>query len=193
MPNLRGTGWRWLGWTATGVLLGALLISLTGGIVHWRTRRLVDDGAALVSEGRYVPAARSLLEAVSTTPGDARAHYYLGLAYAGLGQETAALRHTEDAVRLSPSEPEYETGLAMILLDAGRDREALAHLHHAADLRPGACDIRLLLADALRRAGDRDEMVHEYRVAVRLGGGSALGALAREQLKAAMAERPSIP
>ncbi len=186
MPHI-----RWLGLTATGVLLGALVISLTGGLGHWRSRRLVNDGAALVSEGRYVPAARSLLEAVTTTPGDARAHYYLGLAYAGLGQDVAALHHAEDAVRLSPREPEYEAGLAMLLLDAGRGPEALTHLHRAAALRPGACDIRLLLADALRRAGDRQEMEREYRVAMRLGGGSALGALAREQLKAAMAERPS--
>jgi Flp pilus assembly protein TadD len=169
-----------------GGLLAVAIVATIGGVSEWRARGLVDDGATLVSDEQYLPAARQLARAVATAPRDARAHYYLGLAYAGLGQGAAALSHTEDAVRLAPREPLYEAGLATLFLDAGRMPEALAHLRRAAAMEPRAADISLLLADAFRRAGDPDGMEREYRIAIRLAPGSALGALAREQLKAAL-------
>jgi len=118
-------------------------------------------------------------------PRDARAHYFLGLAYAGLGEDEAALRHARDAVRLEPGEPAYETGLATVLLDEGRVPEAVVHLRRAADMAPHSPEVRLLLADTLRRAGDVDGMEREYRNAMHLAPGGALAAIAREHLKAA--------
>lgn len=178
---------RWLGRIAAGTLLAAAVVVLASGVGHWRTRVLVDQGATLISEDQYAPAARTLLRAVAFAPGDARAHYYLGLAYAGLAQGSAALSHAEEAVRLAPDQPEYEVGLAGLLLDAGRVPEALERLQQVVQVQPRAADVRLLLADALRRSGDREGMTREYRKAIHLGGGSALGALAREQLRAALA------
>lgn len=178
---------RWLGRITAGTLLAAALVVLASGVGHWRTRVLVDQGATLISQERYAPAARALLRAVAFAPTDARAQYYLGLAYAGLGQRGAALSHAEEALRLAPEQPEYEVGLAGLLLDAGRVPEALGHLQQVVQAQPRSADVRLLLADALRRAGDRERMTREYRKAIQLGGGSAMGALAREQLRAALA------
>jgi Flp pilus assembly protein TadD len=164
----------WIGRLAlAGVLVGALA-ALAGGPGWWRAHGLVESGATLVSDGQYLPAVRQLVQAVAAEPRDARAHYYLGLAYAGLGQDAAALSHAEDAVRL-----------ATLFLDAGRTPEAIVHLRRAVEMKPGSPDIRLLLADALRRAGDTDGMEREYRIAMRLAGGDTLGALAREQLRSA--------
>jgi Flp pilus assembly protein TadD len=165
--------------------LVAAVVALALGISAWRARGLVDAGATLVLDGEYLPAARQLTRAVVAAPRDARAHYYLGLAYAGLGQDAAALSHARDAVRLAPHDPQYEAGLATVLLDGGRLSEAVAHLRRAAELEPRSADIRLLLADTLRRAGDVQGMEEQYRIAMHLARGSALGAIAREQLKAA--------
>jgi Flp pilus assembly protein TadD len=176
---------RWLGRIGVGGLVVAVVTALALGIGEWRARGLVEAGATLVSDEEYLSAARQLARAVAAAPRDARAHYYLGLAYAGLGQDRAALSHARDAVRLAPREPQYEAGLATLLLDAGRVPEAVAHLQRAVAMEPRSADIRLLLADTLRRAGDVDGMEREYRIAMHLARGSALGAVAREQLKAA--------
>lgn len=178
-------GRRWLVRIAALGAVGAAVTALALGIGAWRSRGLVETGAALVSDEAYLPAARALTRAVVAAPHDARAHYYLGLAYAGLGQDGAALSHARDAVRLAPREPAYEAGLATVLLDGGRVAEAVAHLRRAADMAPRSAAVRLLLADTLRRAGDVDAMEREYRNAMHLARGGALAAIAREQLKAA--------
>ncbi|MGH7299000.1 MAG: tetratricopeptide repeat protein [Candidatus Rokuibacteriota bacterium] len=179
---------RWLGGILAGGLLASALMVLIGGPSQWRTRGLVQSGATLVSEERYLPAIRHLVRAVATEPRDARAHYYLGLAYAGLGQDAAALGHAEDAVRLAPREPQYEAGLATLLIEAGRMPEAIAHLRRAADIRPRSAEIRLLLADTLHRAGDSDGMEREYRTVIRLARGRPLAEVARGRLRAAREE-----
>lgn len=178
---------------AAGGLLAAGLVALVGSVGHWRTDRLVQDGSDLVHDSQYVAAARKLLRAVAIAPNDARAHYYLGLAYAGLGQEAPALSHAEDAVRLAPRVPEFQAGLAVLMLDAGRAPEALARLRGTVAVKPDSADIRLLFADVLRRTGDLGGMEREYRAAMRLAGDSTLGVLAREQLNAALAVKGSVP
>lgn len=180
----------WLNRIMAAGALAAAVLALAFGISAWHTRGLVEGGARLVLDGEYLPAARELARAVVVAPRDARAHYFLGLAYSGLGQDAAALTHVREAVRLAPHEPAYEAGVATVLLDAGRVPEAIDHLRRAAELEPRSADIRLLLADTLRRAGDVEGMEQQYRIAMHLARGSALGAVAREQLKAAQG-RPS--
>ena len=63
--------------------------------------------------------------------------------------------------------------------------EAVEHVRRAADLAPRSAAVRLLLADTLRRAGDRDGMAREYRLTMHLARDGALEAIAREQLKTA--------
>lgn len=166
----------WLGGLALAALAVALL-GLAGGTARWRARGLVERGATLVSDDQYVPAVRQLVQAVAEEPRDARAHYYLGLAYSGLGQDEAALSHAEDAVRLAPRDARYEAGLATLFLHAGRTADAVVHLRRAVAIEPASPDFRLLLADALRRAGDADGMEREYRIAMRLARGETPGAL----------------
>jgi tetratricopeptide (TPR) repeat protein len=94
---------RSFAWTAAGLgtLAGALGLALALG--QWHVRSLDEQGGALVAAGQYLAAVRVLLEAVAEAPGDARAHYDLGLAYAGIGLCGAAWLHLEEAVRLAPA------------------------------------------------------------------------------------------
>lgn len=93
---------RSIGWMAVGVgmLAGAVALALLMG--HWRTQSLDEHGRALVVEEQYLPAIRVLSGVVAQAPGDARAHYYLGLAYGGVGLCGAAWIHLEEAARLAP-------------------------------------------------------------------------------------------
>ena len=93
---------RSIGWLAavTGTLAGVAALALI--LAHWHMRSLDQHGRALVAEERYLPAIRVLSGVIAEAPGDARAHYYLGLAYAGVGLCGAASIHLEKAARLAP-------------------------------------------------------------------------------------------
>jgi hypothetical protein len=93
---------RWLRRIIAVGALGAAVTALALGIGAWRSRGLVDAGARLVSDEDYLPATRALTRAVVAAPRDARAHYYLGLAYAGVGLCGAASIHLWEAARLAP-------------------------------------------------------------------------------------------
>src|SRR5258705_12021841 len=95
-------GRRWLGRIAAVGALGAMVTALALGIGAWRSRGLVDAGAALVSDEEYVPAARPPTPAGGAGPRDRRPPYYPRPAYAGLGHDEAALRQARDAGRLRP-------------------------------------------------------------------------------------------
>ncbi len=94
---------RSFGWVALGVatLAGVIALVLVPGA--WHVRSLAEQGSALVAEGQYVSAVRVLSEAVAEAPGNARVHYDLGLAYAGIGLCGAAWIHLGEAMRLVPS------------------------------------------------------------------------------------------
>jgi Flp pilus assembly protein TadD len=178
---------RTLRWIGLAALAALALFALAVGANQWRQHLRIQEGRRLVEDEAYAPAARTLLRAVATAPDDGQAHYYLGLAYAGMGRAGAALSEIEDAVRLQPAETRYRVGLAGLLLDQGRLAEARAELERVTRSRPGAADVRLLLAEARRRSGDRAAMEREYREVIRQAGDSALGELARHGLQAAIA------
>ena len=102
---------RSLGWVAVGLAALAGVIALALGLGQWHIHSLDEHGRALVAEGEYLAAVRVLLQAVAEAPGDARAHYYLGLAYAGIGLCGAAWIHLEEAARLAPAYGRLRAGL----------------------------------------------------------------------------------
>jgi cytochrome c-type biogenesis protein CcmH/NrfG len=102
---------RSFGWVLVILATVAGMAILTVGFGQWRIHSLDEQGRALVAEGEYLPAVRVLLHAVTEAPGDARAHYYLGLAYAGIGLCGAAWIHLEEASRLAPTNGRPGAGL----------------------------------------------------------------------------------
>jgi tetratricopeptide (TPR) repeat protein len=94
---------RSLGWVVAALATVAGVIALAVALGQWHAYSLDEQGRALVAEGEYLPAVRVLVQAVAQAPGDARAHYYLGLAYAGIGLCGAAWTHLEEAARLAPA------------------------------------------------------------------------------------------
>jgi tetratricopeptide (TPR) repeat protein len=102
---------RSLWWVAVGVATLAGVIALASALGQWHAYSLDEQGRALVAEGEFLPAVRVLLQAVSEAPGNARAHYYLGLAYAGIGLCGAAWIHFEEAARLAPAYARLRDGL----------------------------------------------------------------------------------
>src|SRR2546427_791250 len=81
-----------------------------------------------------------------------------------------------------PGDPLYQVHLAGLLLDQGELAPAVERLRQAVRLEPRSAAVRLLLATALRRAGDYDGMVREYTKVRRLAPASPLGEIARQAL-----------
>ncbi len=201
------------------VVVAVGVVALGSGVSRWRAHRWIQNGARLLSQNDYSSAVRALLPAVVAAPGDADAHYYLGLAYSGMGLDEGALNQLEEAVRLAPGEarvhaslgqayrkagattnalaqyeqavrldpgePRYQVALGGLLLDEDHLPEAVERLRRAEQGRPHSPEIHLLLADTLRRLGDREGMSGEYREVIRLAGESALGELARQEARSA--------
>jgi hypothetical protein len=93
---------RSVGWVAVGAGMLVGVVALAFFLGHWHMRSLDEHGRALVTEEHFLPAIRLLSGVVAEAPRDARAHYYLGLAYAGVGLCGAAAIHLEEAARLAP-------------------------------------------------------------------------------------------
>jgi len=100
-----------LWWVAVGLSALAGVIALALALGQWHAYSLDEQGRTLVAEGEFLPAVRVLLQAVAEAPGNARAHYYLGLAYAGIGLCGAAWIHLEEAARLAPAYGRLRDGL----------------------------------------------------------------------------------
>jgi len=99
------------GWVALGIGTVAVMAALVHVERQWQAHSLEERGRALVAEERYLPAIRVLLQAVAEAPGNASAHHYLGLAYAGIGLCGAAWIHIDEAARLAPDQERGHAGL----------------------------------------------------------------------------------
>jgi tetratricopeptide (TPR) repeat protein len=149
-------------------------------------------GLAYGGIGQREASMSHLREAVRLDPGDPRFHDALGRAYRKAGASACALHEFQEAVRRGPGTPGYAVDLAGLFMDEGRWVEAAALLHQVEREAPASPGIRLLRADVLRHAGNTGGMEHEYRAVVRLADGTALGELARQELRADAPEtRPS--
>src|SRR5262245_33658199 len=109
---------RSIGWGAVGVgtVAGVMALALLLGYNH--ATSVDEQGRALVAEGQFLSAIRMLSGVVAQAPGDARAHYYLGLAYAGIGMCGAASIHYEEAARLAPEYGSLRASLGPACLGA---------------------------------------------------------------------------
>src|SRR5215470_18024290 len=122
---------RSLGWVLVIVATVAGMVFLTVGVSRWHIHSLDEQGRALVAEGEYLSAVRVLLHAVTAAPGDARAHYYLGLAYAGIGLCGAAWIHFEEAARLAPSYGRLRAGLGPACRGSATPPDIDGQFYHA--------------------------------------------------------------
>ncbi len=94
-------------------MLGAgCAVAVRTAFSRWYRRELLAQGMHLVTEHRCLPAVRVLQRAVALTPSDARAHYYLGIAYVGIGKYGSSLAHLHEAMRLASDDTRIREGFA---------------------------------------------------------------------------------
>lgn len=148
---------------ALTVLGAAIVAAGTLGVLRWRAYRSPETAARLLAEGNTKAAVRVLVNVLAIRPDDARAHYYLGAAYARLGVPPAALTHLKDAVRLAPREAEFHRGLGAAFQRAGDQWAARHEFETAVRLEPAEPAHRITLAGALSDDGEIERAVEHLR------------------------------
>jgi len=141
-------------------------VAFTSAITAFQTAaRLIPDRteyfnsyADALRHGGRAPEAEALLRRrLQAAPGDALAHYLLGLILRDTDPTVArvaeAEAQTRESLRLSPHNPLASAQLGQILLDAGRTDAAVALFEDARAHTPDDPNLLLVLARAYGRQG----------------------------------------
>jgi hypothetical protein len=107
-------------------------------------------------------------DTVRKRPGNARAWYALGLAYATAGRPEEALAPFERAIGIEPDDAQVYYDKGNVLLRLGRDREAIESYARAIGLAPGYAPAHNNLGAAFYRLGRREEARACFQEALRL-------------------------
>lgn len=140
-----------------------------------RARLLVDQfpafgfgwkllGGALQMQGKS--ALLAFQKAAELMPGEADAHYNLGVALKSTGQLENAADSYRRALQIKPDYAEACSNLGNVLKDLGQSAEAVASFRRAIELKPGFALAHNNLGGALRDLGQRDEAEASYRRAI---------------------------
>jgi tetratricopeptide (TPR) repeat protein len=149
--------------------LGRLLADtqdLDGSVASLRRARLLepdrpghayDLGLALRLAGDLDSAARELRVAVQGDPANGLARRALALVMRTKGDLSGAASELRAAVIALPRDAQAHHLLGAVLIKLDRTAEAVNQLRRAVDLDPSLTEPRVALAQALARAGRRDE------------------------------------
>ncbi len=164
----------WLRRSLVVIIVTAGMVALAfGSIGQWRDHRSMESGARLLSSGEYASAIRALLPVVARTPSNARAHYYLGLAYSGKGLSEGAVNQFKEAILLAPDEAQFHEGLGQAYREAGDFVPALSEFEEAIRRDPHEPRYQVDLASLLLDQGRVPEAITQLRRTVEIRPDSA--------------------
>ena len=110
---------------------------------------------------------------MAKVPGNARAHYSLGIVLARRGQLDDAMANCQMALELNPNSAEAHYNLGLVLATCRRTDEAIAQYEKALELDPDYAEAHNNLGCALVSCKRVDEAVVHWETAVKLKPDSA--------------------
>lgn len=133
----------------------------------------LDRGTALLKSNRYDEAIIEFREAIRIKPDNLFAHYKLGLAYIDARRFDEAEATCERALTILREEQRDEFDLSNLLVCIGLSKsylgkydDAIKAFKQVAEINPAASDVRIYLAVALLRRGDKDAAVATLKESV---------------------------
>jgi tetratricopeptide (TPR) repeat protein len=151
---------------ASRARLAALGLDLSPHQEPARYRRALAQ--YLLDRGEWETALREWSLVAQASPRDAEAHHARGLALERLARPDPALEAFRQAVAADGQQARFRLAFAARLWQADRYHEAAAEWRRARDLDPADAQIRLVLARAYLRLGQRDAARREFGEAMRL-------------------------
>ncbi|MFZ5524846.1 MAG: sulfotransferase [Pseudomonadota bacterium] len=123
-------------------------------------------GAALQMQGKN--ALSAFQKTAALMPGDAEAHFNLGVVQKSLGQLAEAAASYRTALKINPAYAEAHGNLGNVLKDLGRLDEAVASYRRSLQIKPDSAATLNNLGTALKDLGKLDEAIECYRRAIAL-------------------------
>jgi Flp pilus assembly protein TadD len=130
--------------------------------------RLFDIAWERAENGDYDGAIAGLKNALEVSPGDAKAHNNLGIAYARKGMLDEAVAHWRNALESDPGYANAHNNLGIALAGQGRIEEAISHFRRALEASPESAEVEENLGVALLRQSDLDGAITHLRRAAEL-------------------------
>jgi len=136
-------------------------------------------GAEALTSGDWAAAIANLERASELTPDNPSTRLNLGSAYFLSGDAASAVEHLEAAARLAPEDARAHYALGLVMETAGpdgagaNDARAIDYFLEAVRRDPTAVEMRVSLADALRRSGRLEESLPHYAEALELDPATA--------------------
>ncbi|MFZ5524848.1 MAG: tetratricopeptide repeat protein [Pseudomonadota bacterium] len=128
-------------------------------------------GAALQMQGKN--ALTAFQKTAALMPGDAEAHFNLGVAQKSLGLLEDAAASYRRALTLNPAYAEAHGNLGNVLKDLGQLDEAVASYRRSLQIKPGSATTLNNLGTALKDLGQFDDALICYQRALLLNPGYA--------------------
>jgi tetratricopeptide (TPR) repeat protein len=135
--------------------------------------RIVDGASELMTRKQFAAAAAEWKKALEIQPGEASAHYNLGLCLFQSGRTPEAIEHYEKALAISPEYPEAHNNLGGALSSLGRLDEAILHFQKAVDLDPARASAQTNLGTLLAQQGRFAEAIPHFEIAIQHDPGNA--------------------
>jgi protein O-GlcNAc transferase len=121
-------------------------------------------GGALQMQGKN--ALSAFQKTAQLMPGEADAHYNLGVALKSVGLLEDAAASYRRALKIKPDYAEAHSNLGNVLKDLGRLDDAVASYRRALALKPDSADAHNNLGTILKDLGRLDDAVVSYRRAI---------------------------
>ena len=127
----------------------------------------VNVARVLIQEGNIEPAIPLLEQALKVSPGLAKAHYFLGVAYKSLGQYEQSLEHLRAAVAKYPRDRVVWGQIGRVLFLQQKFAEAVAALQHVLSIDPEDLQAHYNLMLCYRGLGDEANAAREEALYLR--------------------------
>jgi len=118
-------------------------------------------GASLQMQGKNALAA--FQKTAQLMPGDAEAHFNLGVVQKSLGLPVDAMASYRRAIKINPNYVEAHSNLGNVLKDLGKLDEAVACYRKAITLKPDSANAHNNLGAALKDLGQLGQAIESYR------------------------------
>ncbi|MEQ8353787.1 MAG: tetratricopeptide repeat protein [Leptospiraceae bacterium] len=133
-----------------------------------QSARLMDQGNALLKEGKTKEAIQIFLKAVQTSPGSAAPRFLLGNAYLQNNEPEKALPYTEEGIKISPDSVSGRVIHATALRKNGKTLQARKVLEEGLARDPEQIELLNQLGLACRDAGDTKCALVQFEKALKI-------------------------